>query len=221
MAVQNKEIIIVLGGGVNEDGSLTDQSKERVDRALQIFRKNPARYLLVSSKYSFAINFVPRKTEAKAMRDYAFSSGVPSKKVILEDRSVDTTGNMLFAEEIIRRMHGVRSLILVTSSYHMQRSRYLFEKFFGKRFRVSFVSSKSRLSNEKLKLRKKSEKETLDLIKRFYRDVKNGDFKEMRRRILINHPLYATDISTVPQSFWEGFETRGFTRRYIASKRIK
>ena len=72
-------------------------------------------------------------SEAEYMRRAALASGVAEADIILEDSSQNTVENILFALVELQRsfwLNNVRSILLVTTAYHMRRSlaiaRYLF-----------------------------------------------------------------------------------------------
>lgn len=55
------------------------------------------------------------------MRDLAVSRGVPREAIVLEQWAANTRQNALFAGAIARH-HGWRSVLLVSSPYHMRRA---------------------------------------------------------------------------------------------------
>ena len=72
-------------------------------------------------------------SEAEYMRKAVLESGVAEENVILENSSQNTVENILFALVELQRtfwLNKVRSILLVTTAYHMRRSlaiaRYLF-----------------------------------------------------------------------------------------------
>lgn len=74
-------------------------------------------------------------SEAEHMHQAALALGVDEEDIILENRSQNTVENILFALVELQRafcLNNVRSVLLVTTAYHMRRSlaiaRYLFPK---------------------------------------------------------------------------------------------
>ena len=80
---QKADVVIVLGGGVHEDGSLPSRARARVRKGVALFRQGRARRLLMSGSHSGHLEKTPRVTEAQAMKDYAMSLGVPSRSILL------------------------------------------------------------------------------------------------------------------------------------------
>lgn len=74
-----------------------------------------------------------RYSEAEHMHQAALDLGVAAESIILENTSQNTVGNILFALIELQRtfcLNNIRSVLLVTTAYHMRRSlaiaRYLF-----------------------------------------------------------------------------------------------
>ncbi len=66
-------------------------------------------------------------SEARRMADAMERLGVPASVLLLEENSRDTRDNAEYTAEIARR-HGLRRLLLVTSSLHMPRANLLFRE---------------------------------------------------------------------------------------------
>lgn len=99
------DAIIVLAGG-----------KGRVEEGVRLFRASRARYL-----FFVGVDPSVRKSDL-----YQPQSGGPSpEKVILENVSRNTLENAIFGRDLIMR-HDIRSIILITSRYHLKRSSILF-----------------------------------------------------------------------------------------------
>lgn len=64
-------------------------------------------------------------SEAREMALAMRRLGIPSSALLLEENSTDTRGNAKFTARIARR-HGIRRMLLVTSSLHMPRAVLLF-----------------------------------------------------------------------------------------------
>lgn len=74
-----------------------------------------------------------KRSEAEEMYKAVREAGIPEKDIILEDSSQNTIENFLFALIELQRafwLNRVKSVLLVTTAYHMRRSlsiaRYLF-----------------------------------------------------------------------------------------------
>eukprot|EP00771_Trimastix_marina_P002140 gnl/Trimastix_PCT/3254.p1 GENE.gnl/Trimastix_PCT/3254~~gnl/Trimastix_PCT/3254.p1 ORF type:complete len:402 (+),score=125.74 gnl/Trimastix_PCT/3254:255-1460(+) len=84
-------------------------------------------------------------TEASRMRDQALEAGVPAPDIELEDSSTNTAENALYCKQKLEK-HGINKVIVLTSDFHLDRSRYVFLYVFGGReggFGMSFVGAPS------------------------------------------------------------------------------
>jgi uncharacterized SAM-binding protein YcdF (DUF218 family) len=79
---------------------------------------------------------------ADAMKKQAINSGISENHIIVEDQAVSTYENAAFSKVLLLK-YGYKSAIVVTSDYHMRRSRIVFNKVFkGTGINLTFCSSK-------------------------------------------------------------------------------
>src|SRR5262245_14221034 len=109
------DAIVVFGGGVGESGQAGGGYQERVVAAVDLYHAGYARAIVFSSGFRFVMR------EAEVMRDLAIANGVPPEAVLLEDRASNTHENVQFSDAILRK-HGWRTILLVSSPYHMRRA---------------------------------------------------------------------------------------------------
>jgi uncharacterized SAM-binding protein YcdF (DUF218 family) len=115
------DAIVVFAGGVGENGKAGGGSPERVDEAVALYRGGYAPYIVISSGYVYSFN------EAQQMRDLAVAKGVPQGAIVLEERATNTYQNVTLSEDILRD-HKSRSILLVSSPYHMRRATMVWHK---------------------------------------------------------------------------------------------
>ncbi len=102
---QKADAIVVLAGG-----------KGRVEEGIRLFRNSRADYLI----------FVGVDPSVRKSDLYRPKPGDPSAdNVILEKTSRNTLENSLYGRDVIVRS-GVRSVLLITSRYHLKRASILF-----------------------------------------------------------------------------------------------
>lgn len=116
------DVAIVLGSTVFRDGSLSPWLKGRVDAALQLYRNKQVKKIFVSG--GIGTSDYP---EGDGMHQYLLSQGVPDSAIL-----VDNYGNnsYLTAKNFLSWNHGAhnRSAVVVTSFYHVTRSKYIVKK---------------------------------------------------------------------------------------------
>lgn len=102
---EKADAIVVLAGG-----------RGRIEEGVRLFRESRAEYL-------FLIGVDPSVRKSDLYRP---QPGDPSSdKVIIEKSSRNTLENSIFGRDLIVR-HDIRSIILITSRYHLKRSSILF-----------------------------------------------------------------------------------------------
>jgi len=118
---QNADAIVVFAGGVGESGKAGQGYEERVCRAVELYKQGYADKLIFSSGYAYFIE------EALVMKAVAVSLKVPETSIILENKAKSTYENVKFTKEILdnRKM---KSILLVSSPYHMRRALLVFNK---------------------------------------------------------------------------------------------
>ncbi len=117
------EVIAVLGGGIKLEAPFLDLPNDLNEDA---FKRVVAAYKLYTERERpvavSGYSVMDRYPEANVMKELLVYLGVKPEDVITEGKSRDTYENALF----LRRLVGNKTLCLVTSAYHMERSLYLF-----------------------------------------------------------------------------------------------
>jgi uncharacterized SAM-binding protein YcdF (DUF218 family) len=76
------------------------------------------------------------------MAQRAVERGVPGKDIIVEEKSVSTYENAIFSKDIVLQQN-LKSAMIVTSNYHMLRSKMVFERVFkGTGVKLVFCAAK-------------------------------------------------------------------------------
>ena len=118
-----KDCVIVCGYPANEDGSISYILKSRIDKAIEIYRQNKVKYIIVSGG-AVHNDF----SEALTMKQYALKQGVDEKAILLEDQAKSTYHNMLFSKEIMEK-YQLKNCYVVTNSWHKIKAKYYAKKF--------------------------------------------------------------------------------------------
>jgi uncharacterized SAM-binding protein YcdF (DUF218 family)/glycosyltransferase involved in cell wall biosynthesis len=109
------DAIVLLAGGAGEAGIVGRSHEERIRRAVELYKAGFApRILLCSGERTHFM-------ELDVMRGIALAHGVPAADILIEERGGGTRTMVIDA---VRRARdcGWRSVLLVSSSYHMRRA---------------------------------------------------------------------------------------------------
>ncbi len=116
------EVVDMAGSGCGKADAIVviTGGHGRIEQAMGLFRSGMARYLILSGGDA-----------SVGLKEIFFmeiwkGKGLP-EGIILEKRSTSTFGNAIETEAIAMSL-GIKSLILVTSLYHMKRALYTFRR---------------------------------------------------------------------------------------------
>jgi len=114
------DAIVVLAGGVGESGNAGQGYEERVEYAVELYKKGFADYMIFSSGYLYKFK------EAQMMKLLAISLGVQQQNISLEEKASSTYQNVKYTKEILYKK-GWNEILLVSSPFHMRRVSLIFK----------------------------------------------------------------------------------------------
>jgi len=176
--------IVILGGGIDKNGNLPQYVKKRLDKAIEIFKKNKNAKILVSGKYSFLYpkNLIPPVTEAQAMKDYLIKKGILKKNIFLENKSKDTISNAYYAKKIYFIPKKEKRAKIITSEFHLPRVRYIFKKVFGRDYKFQYIPISSNLNNKSVDKVQQRQKKLLEKTKGILNEMNDGDHNFLKNK---------------------------------------
>lgn len=204
------EAIIVLGAHISDDGILGEHAIKRVEKAVELYRKNPSSIIILSGKHSYLKRKKPAMTESMGMKKYALQLGIPASKILLEQKSLDTIGNAFYTKKILTRKK-MHSVYLVTSDFHNKRAAYIFKRVLGKNYSIKPTSVNVKTP---LDLRRK-EKKIFTLTKKYFEKINPKNDAELELAILQLHPAYA---KSAPQRYFRMLKLILARRRHSGNK---
>ena len=200
---------IVLGGGlktVEIQGQTwyepEEQAKARLDRAYALFVEGKVDYLISTGKFSVMASVDPGvagpHTEAEVGKNYLIATAKADRvscaerriedRICCEDQSIDTISNAWYAKKLCLEPQGITSCIVVTSDYHIERSRVIFEWVLGPRYTVACAEAPSHLSAEERERRDQFEKMLTDHVKmHLISSIAAGDDEALQRFMETEH----------------------------------
>jgi len=114
-----KQVALVLGAKVYEDGGLSDMFRDRIDTAIGLYEAGKVEKILVSGDHG-----TEEYDEVNAAKDYLLEQGVPGADIFLDHAGFDTYDSVYRARDIFQ----VESVILVTQEYHLSRALYIADR---------------------------------------------------------------------------------------------
>lgn len=118
----NADVAIVLGNKVNEDGTLSERLKARLDKSIELFNQKRVKSIIVSGglgKEGF--------WEGKKMQEYLVENKIPIDKILVDNFGNDTEKTVENSIRIIDSFN-FKSAISVSQFFHQTRTKKLFRK---------------------------------------------------------------------------------------------
>ena len=113
------DYVIIHGAGLLEGGHMSKLLSQRLDKAIEVYRKDPTPPILIPSGGKGSDEII---SEAEAMERYLIEKGIPADMIIKEDQSATTFENLVNSKAIIDAREGTKYTVLVTSNYHVYRA---------------------------------------------------------------------------------------------------
>lgn len=114
--LDHADCILVLGAGLNFDGTPGPYLRERLDTAINLYWNGYGDKLLLSGD-----NGQVTYNEVRSMKNYALQAGVPADDIFLDYAGFSTYESMIRAEEIFC----VERAIVVTQEFHEYRALFI------------------------------------------------------------------------------------------------
>jgi uncharacterized SAM-binding protein YcdF (DUF218 family) len=206
-----KTAAIVLGGGLKKvkiQGQTRyepeEQAKARLDRAYALFVEGEADYIISTGKFSVMASVDPGvvgpHTEAEVGKNYLIAKANAQTdrvscaerriegRIFCEDRSIDTISNAWYAKKLCLEPQGITSCIVVTSDYHIERARVIFEWVLGPCYTVACAEAPSLLSDSERERRNHFEKALTDYVNtHLVSSIAAGDDEALQRFMETEH----------------------------------
>jgi len=181
-------IVVVLGGGMSNDGRGGPATILRARKAVKLAKANPT-WTFILSGDGRADPASSDLTEAQLMARILVEAGVDRSRLLLEDESRDTIGNaVLVAARYLRHLQP-RTLYVVTSPFHATRALLLFRGVLGPAWDVQVAASSPARGDA---TRRANEPGGIDWTRRFFAGITPGDLKACIRKLIADRPGYAT-----------------------------
>lgn len=121
------DCILVLGAGLQSDGTPSAVLHDRVTVGAELYRALDGVPLLMSGDQTGDYN------EVAAMKTLALSLEVPEEMIYLDSKGYSTYESILRAKQV----YGAKRILIVTQAYHLHRALYLAESLEMEAYGVS------------------------------------------------------------------------------------
>lgn len=135
--MKQTDVIIILGQGVNADGSVPAHVQHEIQYAIQLCHEQHIPAIMFSGKYSGFIKHPNAVTEAQAMYDYAQSLDPKNILLLIEEESEDTIGNIVFSKVLVDE-HNWKNLLIISHPQHLVRVQFIAKRVFDDAYQVTY-----------------------------------------------------------------------------------
>ena len=119
---KKSDAIIVLGCAVYGNYP-SPFFRARLDEALRLYNKGYSRYIIVSGGKGPGENI----SEAEAGKEYLVARGVPTKFILVENKSFSTYENLLFSKQIMDS-NSLKKAVIISNRFHLKRASIIARK---------------------------------------------------------------------------------------------
>ncbi len=120
---RSADAMVVLGNKVERDGTPSPRLQRRLDCALRLYREGLAPVIIVSG--GLGREGYP---EAEVMRGTLLEAGIPASAILVDQDGTDTFSTARNTKRIMSEQ-GLESVLVVSSFYHILRTRMVFARF--------------------------------------------------------------------------------------------
>lgn len=118
---EKADVIIMLGGG----------DKGRMEKAAELYHEGYADYVIITPESE---DIYPQSTE------FAVELGIPEDAIIEEYEATSTYTNAVESFKIMDE-HGFDSALVVTSDYHLKRSKLIYDRVGDGQYDLSYIAA--------------------------------------------------------------------------------
>jgi len=165
-----KGIIIILGFKNDSEGNLSLIAKERLDWGIKEYHKNWEHKILLTGDKGPHFN-TTNKPHAYYAKQYLLRKGIPLKEILEFTESKNTVEDALLSKEIIESLD-TNKVIVVTSDFHMARTKYIFNRFW-KGYSLTFSEVKTEVLFPELEKLQAHETEALQELRNKWEQANN------------------------------------------------
>ena len=187
---KNKRALIILSHLKDANGELDDETLARIELGVELFRRKEFDFIVTSGwDYQDDSDLKIGEVVADNLRK---RYSIDKSKILVDVCSRDTVGDAFFLRKNVVRPYDIRSITVVTSSYHVRRADEVFKKFFSPSVSVITVGANFALDNLEERLANEE-----NSYRAFLSTFDNVDFSNdtaVLDVLSIRHPFYNGEV---------------------------
>ena len=156
-------IIIILGSPNDERGNLSSLAVERLTQGVKEYTSHPGYAILLTGGFGAHFNTTDKPHAFYALQ-HLLKAGIPREEILEFAESANTIEDAFISKPIVEK-YKAKSVIIVTSEFHMERAKRIFEGVL-KGFQLLFSESKTRAAREKMETLMLHEKKMMEELER-------------------------------------------------------
>ena len=169
-------------------GSLNNESIKRAELAYKIFKKKGANKLITSG-WDYRSDSSIFIAEA-FMEFFVENKNMLKENIYCENKSRDTVGDAVLSRLNAYKKFKFKKLIIVTSDYHLKRTKEIFKFTYGSLIELEYFGAKT----EGKESHSESEKESLIAFRNTFKNIESGNLKSIFHNLISKHPYYNGEI---------------------------
>lgn len=139
------DAVIILAGGISDQGKLPDSVKSRIRLAKKVFLGQFSKIFLMSGKWSIYWDLLPpRLSESELMKNYAQKIGIPTSSIIIEGHSQNTYENVFYSIKLFVEPQNWKHVLVITSDFHLNRCKKIFSYLNNSECNYYFIGAKNK-----------------------------------------------------------------------------
>jgi uncharacterized SAM-binding protein YcdF (DUF218 family) len=156
--------ILILGSPNTKNGRLYDVAIGRCEQALVEYKNHPDYKFILTGGYGNHFN-KSKLPHAQHLAQYLIQSGVQEKDILEYVESSNSIEDAILSKLSILK-YNIKRIIIVTSDYHFNRAKYIFNRIFENLYvEISFSIKKTDPNDSELDIFKLNEHEKIALKK--------------------------------------------------------
>lgn len=167
--------IIVLGGPLTSNLQPGIWLLSRLDSAIKYYQS--IKNNISDIKFILTGGYTHNKkiSEANVMKKYLMDNKIPEEIIIEENKAINTIENAIYSKNIITQCASEKkdnqniNILVITSDFHIPRSKIIFSNTFGKYYDIAYVGSNTQCDKEELKKINDKEIYLINKLKKYYK----------------------------------------------------